>query len=96
MKIEATTDFKHNKGHFKEGEKYTVPDTLGQYFVNVGWAKARGVQAGSDRTPPGQFFVEEDFTVLEDEAAAERRARGRAPSGDLEIQDSESDQNTEV
>jgi hypothetical protein len=39
MKIEATQDFLHGKMRFEGGLCYTVPDSLGAYFMKHGWAK---------------------------------------------------------
>lgn len=39
MRIECTTTFLHGADRFEAGDVRTVPDELGAYFVQQGWAK---------------------------------------------------------
>ncbi|GIW55337.1 MAG: hypothetical protein KatS3mg082_1741 [Nitrospiraceae bacterium] len=39
MQIKALTNFKHGVHQFVQGRLYDVPDQLGFYFVQCGWAQ---------------------------------------------------------
>ena len=39
MKIECLELFLHGRDRYESGDIRTVPDALGAYFVNNGWAK---------------------------------------------------------
>lgn len=38
MKITTNQAFRHDKTTYEPDTEYDVPDELGHYFVNVGWA----------------------------------------------------------
>lgn len=39
MQIKALTNFKHGVHRFVQDRSYEVPDSLGFYFVQCGWAQ---------------------------------------------------------
>jgi hypothetical protein len=51
MIIEPNQDFKHDIFTFVKGKKYDIPEALGLYFVNNGWASAEGVKALHEQLP---------------------------------------------
>lgn len=40
MKITPVADFKQGRATLKKGKTYNVPDAMGEFFKQVGWANA--------------------------------------------------------
>lgn len=69
MKIEILEKIQHGRDVFEPGDIRTVPDTLGAYFCNCGWAKDV-----DGKTPTGTRDVNRVVTLDVDGTAHEHNS----------------------